>query len=136
DDFEGELERRRSARREIRALGDVSTEALASYYAGARALVTAARCEGFGLPILEAMAAGCLVVACEDAVPRILEPAALTFSARATAELRAILEDVAVDQGLRARFVKLGSTIARQLTWDRCARATADVYAEVLEEAC
>lgn len=136
DDFDGELERRRRVNREIRALGDLADDALVGYYAGARALVTAALCEGFGLPILEAMAAGCLVVACEDAVPAVLSPAAMTFAPRAVDELRAILQDVASDQGLGERFVKLGRQIARELTWDRCARATADVYAEVLQEAC
>ena len=136
DDFDGELQRRSTAERRIVALGDVPAEELPAYYAGAQALVQPALCEGFGLPMLEAMAIGIPVVACEDAVPRVLEPAALTFSARGVAELRAILQDVLADQGLRERFVKLGHRIARALTWDRCARATADVYCEVLEGAC
>jgi len=135
DDFEGELQRRTNARRAIVALGDVPDDRLAPYYAGARALVQPALREGFGLPMLEAMAAGCPVIACEDAVPRILEPAALTFAARDAAELSAILHDVLADAGLRDRFVNLGRRIARTLTWDRCARATADVYREVLEPA-
>lgn len=133
DDFSGELQRRATAHRAIVALGDVPDERLASYYAGARALVQPALREGFGLPMLEAMAAGCPVIACEDAVPRILEPAALTFPARNAAELSAILHDVLADAGLRERFVNLGRRIARTLTWDQCARATADVYREVLE---
>lgn len=135
DDFDGEIQRRTSSRRAIVALGDVPDDRLASYYAGARALVQPALREGFGLPMLEAMAAGCPVIACEDAVPRILEPAALTFGARDSAELSAILHDVLADAGLRERFVNLGRRIARTLTWDRCARATADVYREVLEPA-
>ncbi|MEO6834503.1 MAG: glycosyltransferase family 1 protein, partial [Candidatus Tumulicola sp.] len=136
DDFAGELQKRRTASREIVALGDVSKERLRAYYAGARALIQPALCEGFGLPMLEAMAVGCAVVASEDAVPRVLEPAALTFAARDAARLTAILGEVAADEGLRNRFVKLGRGIAASLTWDRCARATADVYREVLEEAC
>lgn len=133
DDFDGELQRRSAADRGIVALGDVPDERLASYYAGARALVQPALREGFGLPMLEAMAAGCPVIACEDAVPRILEPAALTFAARNAAELSAILHDVLADAGLRERFVNLGRRIARTLTWDQCARATADVYREVMD---
>jgi glycosyltransferase involved in cell wall biosynthesis len=135
DDFGGELQRLRTATREIVALGDVPDGKLPSYYAGARALVQPALREGFGLPILEAMMAGCPVVASEDAAPRVLEPAALTFGTGNVAELAAILEDVVADEGLRARFVNLGRRIAQPLTWDRCARATADVYREVLEEA-
>jgi glycosyltransferase involved in cell wall biosynthesis len=133
DDFDGELQRRSTATRAIAALGDVPDERLAAYYSGARALVQPALREGFGLPILEAMAAGCPVIACEDAVPRILEPAALTFGARDALELSAILHDVLADAGLRERFVNLGRRIARTLTWDQCARATADVYREVLD---
>ncbi|MBV8153068.1 MAG: glycosyltransferase family 4 protein [Candidatus Eremiobacteraeota bacterium] len=132
DDFGGELQRRSTAERSIVALGDVEDDRLPAYYAGARALVQPALREGFGLPILEAMAAGCPVVACEDAVPRVLEPASLTFAATDASELSAILHDVAADEGLRARFVKSGKRIAQTLTWDRCARATADVYGEVL----
>ncbi len=134
DDFGGELQRRSGGARAIVALGDVTTERLAEYYAGAKALVQPALREGFGLPMLEAMAAGCPVVACEDAVPGPLTRSALTFGARDATALRAVLERLLTDEGLRARTVKSGSDVARELTWDRCARATADVYREVLEE--
>lgn len=133
DDFAGELQRRSSASRAIIALGDVPAEQLAAYYAGAMALVTPARREGFGLPMVEAMAVGCPVVACADAVPGVLARAALTFGAGNAAELRAVLEQLAGDEVRRARIVNLGRETARSLTWDRCARATAEVYREVLE---
>jgi glycosyltransferase involved in cell wall biosynthesis len=135
DDFDGELQRRRTATSEIVALGEVSPERLVAYYTGALALVQPALREGFGLPMLEAMAAQCAVVACKDAVPRVLEPAALTFAAGSAAELEKRLEELLADQGLRERLVKVGRRIAESLTWDRCARATADVYREALEEA-
>ncbi len=133
DDFDGELQRRRTAEREIIALGDVSTDALASYYAGSLALVQPALREGFGLPMLEAMAAGCPVVACADAIPRVLAPGALPFRPGNVAELRSLLADLLENEGRRDRFVNIGRQIAASLTWDRCARATADVYGEVLE---
>ncbi len=134
DDFGGELQRRSRLNRAIVALGDVPVDRLVSYYAGAAALVQPALREGFGLPMLEAMAAGCPVVACKDAVPQALRPAVLTFPARDAAALRAVLERVLSDEGLRAGIINTGREIARELTWDRCARATADVYAEILEE--
>jgi glycosyltransferase involved in cell wall biosynthesis len=136
DDFGGELQKRQTASRRIVALGDVANEQLAAYYAGALALVAPALREGFGLPMLEAMAAGCAVVACEDAVPRILEPSSITFAAGNAGQLTARLEELLADEGLRERFVKLGREVAEALTWDRCANATADVYREVLEDAC
>jgi glycosyltransferase involved in cell wall biosynthesis len=133
DDFGGELQRRSGATRAILALGEVSAEKLVAYYAGARALVHPSLREGFGLPMLEAMAARCPVVACDDSLPRALEGAALTFRARDASGLEKVLEQVLTDQGVRDRSVNLGVQAAAELTWDRCARATADVYREVLE---
>ncbi|HEY6327327.1 MAG TPA: glycosyltransferase family 1 protein [Candidatus Cybelea sp.] len=133
DDFSGELQRRSTPTRAIVALGDVPAERLASYYAGARALVQPALREGFGLPMLEAMAAGCPVIACRDAVPRPLEEAARSFPAGDSAALRRELERLLADEGLRSRAINSGREVARRLSWDRCARATADVYREVLE---
>jgi glycosyltransferase involved in cell wall biosynthesis len=133
DDFGGELGRRSDAARTAVALGEVPANRLASYYAGARALVQPSLREGFGLPVLEAMAAGCPVVACEDSVPRVLEAATMTFKAQDVDGLRTLLERVVGDQVAREQSVKLGREAARWLTWDRCASATADVYREVLE---
>jgi glycosyltransferase involved in cell wall biosynthesis len=134
DDF-GELHLRysRNAGR-IVAVGDVSETMLASYYAGARAYVHPALCEGFGLPMLEAMAAGCPVIACEDAVPSVLRDAAITFPARDVRAARAALESVLRDEGLRRKLVDQGQARAHQFTWDRCAEQTANVYRDLLEE--
>ena len=132
DDFGGELERRSTPARAIVALGDVPVERLAAYYAGAVALVQPSLREGFGLPVLEAMAAGCAVVACEDSVPRVLQGAARTFPAGDAATLARELEALYRDEGTRERSVKLGREAAVHWSWDRCARATADVYREVL----
>ncbi|HYL26414.1 MAG TPA: glycosyltransferase family 1 protein [Candidatus Nitrosotalea sp.] len=134
DDFGGELQRRSGRTRAIVALGDVGADRLASYYAGARALVQPALREGFGLPMLEAMMTGCPVIACAEAVPGVLAPAALTFPARDARALESTLDRILGDEGLRARTSNLGKGVSRELTWDRCARATADVYREVLEE--
>jgi alpha-1,3-rhamnosyl/mannosyltransferase len=84
--------------------------------------------------MLEAMAAGCPVIASEDAIPRPLASAALRFGACDVNELRVRMEALLADEGLRAWAINQGRDVARRLTWDRCARATADVYREVLEE--
>jgi O-antigen biosynthesis alpha-1,2-mannosyltransferase len=134
DDFGGELARRSSPQRRIVALGDVPETELAEYYAGAVALIHPSRAEGFGLPLLEALAVRCPVIVCEDAAPGVLAAATLTFPAGDAGALRAQIERVLDDEGLRVRLGNHGHELARSLTWDVCARATADVYREALED--
>jgi O-antigen biosynthesis alpha-1,3-rhamnosyltransferase len=133
DDFGGELQRRSTSTRRAVALGNVTTEVLPSYYAGAVALVQPALREGFGLPMLEAMAVGCAVVASAEAVPRVLESAVLQFRAGDAVQLEATLRAVIADEALHDRLIEAGRMVAAKLGWDRCARATADVYREALE---
>lgn len=134
DDFGAAIDRLGVAPRRVVALGDVSQTELIALYRGARALVHPALCEGFGLPVLEALAAGCPVVACRDAVPEVAASSVLTFGARDVGALQAQLEALLENEGLRARLVNEGRDVARALSWNRCARATADIYAEMLEE--
>ncbi len=114
-------------------LGEVPPESLAAYYAGAVALVHPALCEGFGLPMVEAMGSGTAVIACDDAIPGELRDAALTFRARDAAEARACMLQILQNEGLRLRLVNEARARAATLTWDRCAQATAAVYREIVE---
>jgi glycosyltransferase involved in cell wall biosynthesis len=134
DDFAGELQRRATRTRRIVALGEVDPSSLARYYAGALALVHPALCEGFGLSLLEAMASRCPVIASADSVPRVLAASSLVFPTGDAAALRVELERIVSDEGLRARLVNRGYETAKGLTWERCARATADCYREIVEE--
>lgn len=118
----------------IVALGTVDASELASYYAGATALVQPALTEGFGLPLLEAMAQGCAVVACRDAIPSVLKAGAFAFSPRDAREAAAAIERLLVDRDLREAAVHRGRALAAPFTWERCAAETANVYREVLAE--
>lgn len=121
-------------RGDIRFLGDVGVERLAGLYAACAALVHPALCEGFGLPMLEAGAAGARVIACEDAVPTVLRPYVACFAAHDVAGLRALMER-ALAGGEAERGARTALREAsRALTWDRCAVATAEAYRDVLEE--
>ncbi|HKU67668.1 MAG TPA: glycosyltransferase family 1 protein [Candidatus Baltobacteraceae bacterium] len=134
DDFGGALQECSISSRRAIALGDVPAGELARYYAGAAALVHPALLEGFGLPLLEAMACGAPVIASARSLPRALEGAALTFAAGDADDAREAILRVLDDSALRERLVQAGRERARTLTWDRCAIQTAEIYRDVLRE--
>jgi glycosyltransferase involved in cell wall biosynthesis len=117
-------------RGEVRFLGDVENDRLAGLYRGTAALVHPALVEGFGLPMLEAAASGAPVIACSEAVPSVLRPYVETFAPRDVAALAEAMTRALVSPGPR----DAARSFAITLTWDRCARRTADIYREVLQE--
>jgi glycosyltransferase involved in cell wall biosynthesis len=118
--------------RELRARGAdlrgwVDQPELASLYRGAAALVWPSRYEGFGLPVLEAMACGTPVVLSPDAAVREVAGDAGIYAEGgdyAAAIRRALAE--------REQRSRLGIERARRFTWAETARRTADVYRLVL----
>lgn len=84
--------------------------------------------EGFGLPILEAMAAGVPVITSRGgAHEEVAGDAALLVSARDTAAIADALDRLLSDERLRRDCVERGKRRAGQFTWDRCAQQTRDV---------
>jgi glycosyltransferase involved in cell wall biosynthesis len=115
--------RRRGARLE----GYVETERLAELYRGAACLVQASSFEGFGLPIVEAMASGTPVVAVrEPALVEVAGDAAVVVDEPDLADgiRRALAE--------RERLVTAGLERARAFTWRAAAERTLGVYREIL----
>jgi glycosyltransferase involved in cell wall biosynthesis len=112
-------------------LGYVSDRAslLPRLYAGARMLVFPSLYEGFGIPVAEAMAAGCPVVASNvTSLPEIAGDAALLVdpsSIDAIAEAMARLDR---DTALRAGLIERGRLRAARFTWESTARQTLAAY--------
>ncbi|HZB23613.1 MAG TPA: glycosyltransferase family 1 protein [Gaiellaceae bacterium] len=107
--------------------GYVAKEELARLYREAAVLVLPSRYEGFGLPVVEAMASGTPVVAAPDDALREVAGDAALFASRD--ELGGAVQRALVD---RERLVAAGLERARAFTWEETARRTLEVYREVI----
>lgn len=130
----GKETRREAARlgleRRVRFLGHVPKQELSVLYRGAACLVFPSRYEGFGLPVLEAMAVGTPVVASTaGALPEVAGDAAILVQPRDPAALADGVERALADPN---RLRTLGFERSRQYTWQETARRTAAVYEELL----
>jgi glycosyltransferase involved in cell wall biosynthesis len=109
-------------------LGEVPLSVLRQYVAHAQAVVTASLYEGFGLPPLEAMAAGCpCLVSNAGSLPEICGDAALYCDPRDEATVVAGLLRLAREPGVRADLVRRGRERAARFSWDVCASRTVAV---------
>jgi glycosyltransferase involved in cell wall biosynthesis len=125
--------RLRSSRR-CRVLGRVDQPTLELLYKRASAVIVPSLYEGFGLPVLEAMARGKVVVAAKaSSLPEVGGDAALYFHDAADPEqLAKVLEVALGDEPLRKSLAKAARERARTFTWDRCAAGVAAVIKELV----
>jgi alpha-1,3-rhamnosyl/mannosyltransferase len=116
----------------VRLASGLSDADLACLYQSAEALVMPSEYEGFGLPLLEAMAAGTAVVASDIPVfHELAGPAAVYFDPRQPERLAAVLERLLGDDSSRAALAVQGRARAARFSWERTAAEMLAIYAEV-----
>jgi glycosyltransferase involved in cell wall biosynthesis len=115
----------------VRWLGEVDDAELARLYRGATCVAYPSLYEGFGIPILEAMACGAPVVTTRGtAMEEVADGAAVLVDARDPVEIAAGIERAAAE---RETLVARGLERARAFRWDAVAAATVEVYREAAE---
>ena len=131
-----ELVRRLGLERDVQFLGYVPDDDLPALYSGAALLAFPSLYEGFGLPVLEAMACGTPVLTSSvSAPPEIAGDAAFLVDPNDVQELRAGLGKLLSDEALRSDLRARGFVRAGQFTWRRTARETLSVYGLLAAEA-
>jgi glycosyltransferase involved in cell wall biosynthesis len=113
----------------VRHLGVLDYAELPCVYNLARAVVFPSQFEGFGIPLIEALACGC-PVACSNvsAIPEVVGDAAVYFSPDSTDEIAQGILKVWNDNVLRAALIERGLARAKEFTWKHCARRTIESY--------
>ncbi len=113
----------------VRFVGYVPDEDLPPLYQGAIVFAYPALWEGFGLPVLEAMASGVPVLtSATSSLQEIAEGAALLVNPLSVASIASGLRQLLCDATLRTKLGQLGLERARQFSWRQTAEATLQVY--------
>jgi glycosyltransferase involved in cell wall biosynthesis len=118
-----------SVKENIIITGYVPYEDLPALYNGAEILVFPSLYEGFGLPVLEAMACGCPVITSNvSSLPEVCGDAAILINPDNVDEITDAMERVLSDGKLREEMKRKGLKRAKMFSWEKAARETLQVY--------
>ena len=113
--------------------GALADDELDAVYRSADAFVYPSLYEGFGLPVLEAMARGVPTIASTtSSLPETAGEAALGVNPRSVREISSAIERVLTEEGLAEKLSLRGRHQAERFSWDETARLTLQVYEHVL----
>jgi len=106
---------------------------LIALYAGASLFVYPSLYEGFGMPLLEAMASGVPIVASgTSSIPEVVGDAGILVDPLSISEMSQAILKLLNDNSLRSSFREKGIQRAKQFTWERAARETLRIYQEII----
>ncbi|MFO1434321.1 MAG: glycosyltransferase family 1 protein [Candidatus Competibacteraceae bacterium] len=118
----------------LRLLGYIPTEALPALYAGAAMLVYPSLYEGFGLPLVEAMASGTPVITSNrSSMPEVVGDVGILVEPEDESMIAGAIRRLLEDSNEALRLQRQGLERVRQFTWERCAQQTLAVYRKVLQ---
>jgi glycosyltransferase involved in cell wall biosynthesis len=114
---------------QVRYLGYVAADDLPGLYRGAAMLLFPSLFEGFGIPLVEAMALGCPIAAAHTgSIPEIVGDAALLFDPRQPDSMATVCSQLLADDGLRQTLITRGRERATRFSWERAADETVRVF--------
>lgn len=106
---------------------------LASLYKNAFCLIYPSLYEGFGIPLLEAMAIGCPVIASNtSSIPEVVENAGILFDPSSRDGLISAMESLVNNESKRNALIKLGFEQAEKFSWEKAANETLDIYKSII----
>lgn len=115
-------------------MGDIESEDLVAIYNMATIYIQPSLYEGFGLPVLEAMACGTAVVSSNaGSLREVGGDAAVYFNPTNIDQLKSIILEVLQNKSLRNKLSKLGLDQAAKFSWEKVAWETKQIYVKILE---
>ena len=131
--YEIKLLKKLKIKKRVLHLSSKNDNELSQYYARAKALCFPSKYEGFGLPILEAFANNCPVVASNtSSLPEVAGNAALYFDPANNQSISDAVKIVLTDNDLRENMISLGQKQLGNFSWQNAARQTKELYAHIL----
>ncbi|MBI4141752.1 glycosyltransferase family 4 protein, partial [Candidatus Woesearchaeota archaeon] len=113
--------------------GYVPDKDLVQFYRAAEMFVYPSIYEGFGIPVIEAMACGCPVITSNiSSLKEIANGAAVLVNPSHTKEIAKAIETVLKNKALQAHLAHIGQLRAQKFTWEKTAKKTLDVYRSVI----
>jgi len=130
-EFDQEIRRLKMESRVI-CLGHVPDEELVLLYSGASLMVYPSLYEGFGLPILEAMACGCPVICSNtSSMPEVAADAAILITPEDEIAMAEAIDNAMEDKVLRKRLIESGYSRASEFNWNTTAQQTISIFEKV-----